>query len=114
MPPAIASRIDEDRRGARAAHDRGDAATAWHLLEETHILSQPWAGPHVRSHIDMLRLAVRTRDPREVLGQLLRIAVAGPGSTTGRYPLGNTGRARVPATRPMAVPADLAELLGSD
>lgn len=31
------------------------------------------------------------------------IAVAGPGSSTGRCPGGNHGRASVPATRPMPV-----------
>ena len=114
MPAAIAERIDADRRAARAAVLAGDVATAWALLEETHILSQPWAWPHVRSHLDMLRLAVRTRDAREVRGQLLRTAVAGPGSATRRYPLGNTGRANVPATRPMPVPPELAALLAMD
>jgi hypothetical protein len=34
-----------------------------------------------------------------------------PGSLTGRYPVGNTGRARVPATQPMPIREDLADLL---
>ena len=111
LPPALHDRLTADRRAARAAIREGRTDEAWRLLERTHILSQPWVWPHVRSHLDMLALAVRTRDGHEVLGQLLRIVVAGPGSATGKYPLGNTGRANVPATRPMPVPADLAELL---
>jgi hypothetical protein len=111
--PAVARQLADDRARARRALAAGDTAEAWRLLERTHILSQPWARPHVRSHVDMLRLAVRARDRREALGQLLRIAVAGPGSATGRYPLGNTGRARVSATLPMPVPEDLARLLAS-
>ena len=59
----------------------------------------------------MLVLACRTRDVREVAGQLYRTALAGPGSATGRIPLGNTGRARVSAFTPMPVPADLAAVL---
>ena len=113
LPVAIAARIDADRTAARAAALAGDVTAAWSLLEETHILSQPWPWPHVRSHLDMLRLAIRTRDRREVLGQVLRTAVAGPGSAARRYPLGNTGRANVPATQPMPVPADLADLLSA-
>jgi hypothetical protein len=50
-------------------------------------------------------------DIREVCGQLVRLLVAAPGTVSGRYPVGNTGRARVPATQPMAVRSDLAELL---
>ena len=113
VPAAVAERLDADRRAARAASRTRDTAEAWRLLEETHILSQPWPWPHVRSHLDMLGLALRTRDRREIAGQIFRVVVAGPGSATGRYPLGNTGRANVPATRPMPVPEDLAELLAA-
>jgi hypothetical protein len=59
----------------------------------------------------MLGVAWRERDRREVTGQLVRLVVAGPGSATGRYPVGNSGRARVPATLPMPLPDDLAALL---
>ena len=111
--PEIAAAINADRRSARAARDAGNPDEAWRLLERTHILSQPWAWPHVRSHLDMLRLAVHARDRREVVGQILRTLVAGPGSAVGRYPLGNTGRSNVPATQPMPLPEDLAELLAS-
>jgi hypothetical protein len=109
----IVAVIDADRRAARAARDARDLDEAGRLLERAHILSQPWAWPHVRAHIDMLRLAVRARDRREVVGQIVRTIVAGPGSATGRYPLGNTGRADVPATRPMPIPDDLAAVLAS-
>jgi len=111
VPALIAERLTADRRAARDAHNAGNVAEAWRLLERTHILSQPWAWPHVRSHIDMLHLAIHTRDRREIVGQLLRILVAGPGSATGRYPTGNTGRANVSATLPMEVPDELAGFL---
>ena len=107
----IAATIDADRRAARVARDAGDLQEAWRLLERTHVLSQPWVWPHVRSHLDMARLAIRARDRRELVGQIVRTVVAGPGSAAGRYPLGNTGRATVPATRPMPIPDDLAALL---
>ncbi|HYD09989.1 MAG TPA: DUF3703 domain-containing protein [Acidimicrobiales bacterium] len=108
---AITAAITTDRDAARAARRGGGLDEAWRLLERTHILSQPWAWPHVRSHLDMLRLAVHARDRGEIVGQIVRTLVAGPGSATGRYPLGNTGRATVAATQPMPVPDDLARLL---
>jgi hypothetical protein len=61
----------------------------------------------------MLRLALASHDGHEAVGQLLRIVVAGPGSAIGKYPVGNTGRATVPATLPMPVPPDLARLLAT-
>jgi hypothetical protein len=59
----------------------------------------------------MFVTAIVQRDVREIRGQLLRIAVAGPGSLSGRYPTGNTGRARVPATQSMPIAGELAEVL---
>ena len=69
---------------------------------------------HVRTHMAMLVAGVRRHDRTEVLGQLLRIVVAAPGSWTGRYPVGNTGGADVSALRPMPIPNDLRELLEPD
>lgn len=50
-------------------------------------------------------------DFREVLGQLTRVLIAGPGSLAGKFPLGNTGRARVPLTMPMPMRDDLRKIL---
>lgn len=97
-------------RAAQAAKGRR-ADDAWALLEEAHVLSQPWAVAHVRVHWRMLTLAVRTRDRSEIAGQVIRLIVAGPGSVLGRYPVGNTGRAGVGLTDPMSLPPDLARLL---
>ena len=113
MPAAVADRLAEDLATARTAVESGDVRRSWELLEEAHVLSQPWAWPHVRVHAAMLALGWRTRNRREVLGQQLRIVVAGPGSLTGRYPEGNTGRGSVPATEPMPVPDELRILLES-
>ena len=111
MSAAVADRFIRDLADARAAADRGEIDRAWAMLEEAHVLSQPWAWPHVKVHVLMLRLGWRVKDRREVTGQLARILVAGPGSLTGRYPVGNTGRASVPATQPMPMADDLRDLL---
>ena len=96
---------------AREARHQRDWSRCWSLLETAHILSQPWAWLHVRVHGSMFVAAIVQRDVREVRGQLSRIAAAGPGSLSGRYPTGNTGRARVPATQPMPIRSDLVEIL---
>jgi hypothetical protein len=95
----------------RDAKHATDPAVAWTHLERAHILSQPLAGEHVRTHGAMLVAAVRRRDAKEVLGQLFRFVVAAPGSLTGRYPVGNTGGANVSAFTPMPIPDDLMTLL---
>lgn len=99
-----------EMRAARAAIDIGQR---WAHVERAHILSQPDPWLHTGNHVAMFALALRQRDRREALGQILRILLAAPGSLTGRYPEGNTGRARVGLRRPMPVPADLAALLAA-
>ncbi len=103
--------IRENLTRAAHAEAQGDLGAAWHHLERAHILSQPFGWPHVRVHLAMLGLGWRTRDAREVAGQLVRVLVAAPGSWLGRFPVGNTGRARVGLMRPMAIPLDLQEQL---
>ncbi|MFG2075287.1 DUF3703 domain-containing protein [Nonomuraea maritima] len=108
MPARVRAAYRAEMRAARAASDADDR---WRHLERAHILSQPWPWPHTVNHAAMFALAVAQRDRREALGQVVRIIVAAPGSALGRYPEGNTGRARIGLTQPMPVPDDLAALL---
>ncbi len=87
------------------------SADPWSHLERAHILSQPWAWPHTKVHAVMLRQALGDRDVREMMGQLLRLGVAGPGSLVGKYPAGNTGRTAMGLTTIADVPADLEAIL---
>ncbi|MFI0448872.1 DUF3703 domain-containing protein [Actinomadura sp. 6N118] len=109
LPAAVRAAYAREMNAARHA---ADPAARWQHLERADILSQPWPWPHTRNHLAMLALAVTQRDRREVLGQVVRIIVAAPGSALGRYPEGNTGRASVGLTQPMPVPEDLAALWG--
>ncbi|MFF9077904.1 DUF3703 domain-containing protein [Streptomyces sp. NPDC014735] len=108
MPSALLEAFTAELTAARAP---GPAAERWRAAERAHILSQPWPRPHTRTHGVMLRLALRDRDLREAIGQLVRLAVATPGSAAGKYPDGNTGRTRAGLTTPMPIPDDLAALL---
>jgi len=101
----------EEMNAARTGRDQGDARAEWTHLERAHILSQPLAGPHVRTHAAMFGAAVRKREPREIVGQAMRLVVAGEASLTERYPVGNTGGADVSAFKPMTIPDDLRALL---
>ncbi|MFO0575856.1 MAG: DUF3703 domain-containing protein [Polyangia bacterium] len=105
------SYIRTELDGAAAAEAQGDLARAWRALERAHVLSQPFAWPHVRVHAAMLRLGWKRRDSREVVGQLVRLLVAAPGTWLGRAPRGNTGGADVGILQTLPIPADLQALL---
>lgn len=100
-------RIAVEMAAYRAARAANDSATAWASLERAHIVSQPFLVPHFANHWAMLQFAVTERDGGEVIGQLVRLALAPLGALTGRIPVGNTGRSNVSAFQPMPVPDDL-------
>jgi hypothetical protein len=112
-PAVIRQAWADEHAAARRARTDRDQLRERHHLERAHILSQPLAIPHVRTHLAMLGFGIRNRDRREITGQLARLLVAGPGSMMRRYPLGNTGGANVSAVEPMAIPGDLRAVLST-
>lgn len=92
---------------ARSALERGDRDTAFARLERAHILGQLRFLDHVVAHLWMLRVARLRRDPREIWGQLVRLAATVPGHLFGWLPIGNTGGADVSPLKPMPIPVDL-------
>lgn len=110
-PAHVANHIDSLLRDSARHAAHRDTEAAWRLLEDAHILSQPWVRPHLRVHVAMLSLGWSQRDRAEVVGQLARLIVAGPGSALGRYPAGNTGRANMSAFKPIPIRPDLASIL---
>jgi hypothetical protein len=88
-----------------------DTARGFHHLERAHVLSQAVTMLHVRVHFRMLLWGIRHRRPREVAGQLLRLAGAAALTRLRAVPHGNTGGANVSAFLPMPIAPDLAEII---
>ena len=111
MPSAVRAAYRDEIDSGRVAAHAGDVTAAWSHFERAHVLAQPFPVAHVGSHVAQLVLGWRTRDRTEVVGQVIRILVAGPASMVGRIPAGNDGRARTPLRVTAPVPADLAAVL---
>lgn len=105
--------FEESMASAKAAIRARSFDAAWPELERAHVLGQADAWLHLRSHWWMLRCGLAERDLREIIGQLARVAVAAPASWLGRYPLGNTGRARVGMLEPMPIDPRVEALLSA-
>ncbi|NEW37560.1 DUF3703 domain-containing protein [Nocardia cyriacigeorgica] len=108
IPAPARTRYHQEMRAAKTAIATEER---WAHLERAHILSQPDPWLHTRNHVAMFALAVRQRDRREALGQIVRIVVAAPGSLSGHSPAGNTGRADAGLRQVMPIPTDLDALL---
>lgn len=111
MRAALRSAFEQEMQRAGEHLLAGEHAAAFRCYERAHVLGQRFVGPHLRTHVGMLRVGWRRRDVREIIGQLLRIPGGVIGSAIGRVPIGNTGGANVPALRPMDIPPDLRALL---
>ncbi|MGB3794811.1 MAG: DUF3703 domain-containing protein [Alteraurantiacibacter sp.] len=84
---------------------------AWHHLERAHVVAQERLKPHCISHWRMLQLAWRTRDWREVRGQIFRLSLAPIGNITGRLPIGNSGRSNISAFARMEIEPEISRVL---
>ena len=89
-------------------------AKAWqkcfHHLQRAHILGQSYVIPHTLSHWWMLKMGLKQRRIKEVLGQTMRIAASLVFSKIW-VPKGNTGGTDVSAFKPMEIPDDLKSYL---
>ena len=111
MMPSVQQAFAAEMARARDGTAGGDRTSAWRALERAHILSQPFAWPHVRVHAAMLLFALRHGDWHEVAGQMPRLVLAAPASLLGRAPRGNTGGTNVGILTPLPVPPDIEEIL---
>lgn len=96
------ARLLQRQRALPARPQFGEAR--WDLLMAAHVVGQNRFTLHWDAHVRMLALAWETRDAREAMGQLLRLALVPLGHALGRLPAGNVGRATVHALRPMEPP----------
>lgn len=92
------------------ARTDGDLNLAFHHYERAHVLSQKYTWPHIKSHVGMLQVGWLRKDPREMVGQCIRMVAALIFSKIW-VPIGNTGGANVSALRPMPIPEDLQQVL---
>ena len=111
MPDTLRPYFEKELQHYRACLEQGKLATAWRHLERAHILGQPYPKEHTRAHANMLAFGIKTKDSREILGQLPRLLVGGIKSWAGAIPVGNTGGANVSPVLPMPIPADLAHII---
>jgi sterol desaturase/sphingolipid hydroxylase (fatty acid hydroxylase superfamily) len=110
MPIELRRAFDARQAAGDEASRAGRSDAAMVQFEAAHILGQAWTGPHVRSHVAILRWAVREWRPREFLRQVTRI-VAAAMFTWLWVPRGNPGSTRVGALARRPVPDELASLL---
>ncbi len=111
MPRMLRLYYEQELKLYQAYEQKQQLVNAWHHLERAHILGQPYPIEHSAVHGKMLAFGIKTRNVKEVVGQLPRLLVGGIKSWAGTIPVGNTGGANVVAWKPMPIPKDLQEII---
>ncbi|WP_138517115.1 DUF3703 domain-containing protein [Rhodoferax bucti] len=107
--PDIYSHLVQRYRGTDSAQDR----QRWLILEAAHVVGQTRFLPHLKVHTLMLLLAWEKRMPKEVLGQLFRLALVPLGYLLKRLPIGNSGRADISAFKAMAPSTEILQVIAA-
>lgn len=91
MTPRLKKAFEAEMAAARQLYQKGQLSPAFAHLEIAHVLGQRHVVPHVRSHWLMLKIGLRRRSAKEVVGQVICIVLGALGSAVGVVPTGNTG-----------------------
>ncbi len=111
MPLALKPYFEKEISEAANAYIKGHLQQSWRHLERAHILGQPYPFAHSYVHWKMLLFGIKTKNTKEIIGQIPRLLVGGVKSFVGNIPVGNTGGANVPPLQPMEIPEDLISII---
>ncbi len=111
MPSALKKYFYSELFKSENAFSEGDYHSSWLYLERSHILGQSYPYEHSLVHWKMLLFGIKTKNTKEIIGQIPRLLIGGVKSFVGKIPVGNTGGANVPALQSKNIPEDLLNII---
>lgn len=91
-----------------------DYADCLYHLERAHKLEQLNPMEHTAVHWSMMCLGFRTKNMREIIGQLPRLLFSSVTSFVGKIPSGNTGEAHVNVLKPIPISEESRNIINSN
>lgn len=114
MNKKLRKAFDAEMSAGKAQFSKKQYDDAFHHFERAHVLGLFYVFPHVKTHLWMFFIGLRTRNFQEIRGQMIRIPLGMIGSALGKVPRGNTGGANVELTSTMPIPDDLMKHLDAN
>jgi len=111
MPSSLKTFYNNELNQSANNFTIGDLQKSWFHLERAHILGQPYPIAHSFVHWKMLIFGFKTKNTKEIIGQIPRLLVGGIKSFVGIIPTGNTGGSNVPPLQSMAISEDLLKVI---
>ncbi|ETI62242.1 DUF3703 domain-containing protein [Marinomonas profundimaris] len=99
----IAPDVQSEIALAKELETAGDLAESFHHLENAHVLGQESTWLHVKVHVLMFLWAIRQRDAKECIGQIVRIVGAATKTAIGLVPAGNTGGSNISPFKKLSI-----------
>ncbi len=113
IPLALKPYYQKELIDAEVAFKQNHIQQSWRHLERAHILGQPYPFAHSFVHWKMLLFGIKTKNIKEIIGQIPRLIFGGVKSFVGKIPVGNTGGANVPPLQPMEIPEEILNIIKS-
>lgn len=111
MPEKLKPFFIKELDAATQSFQQNNLHQCWQHLERAHIIGQPYPYQHSLVHWEMLLFGFKTKNTKEIIGQIPRLLVGGVKSFVGHIPVGNTGGANVPPLQPMEIPKELSNII---
>lgn len=112
MKAVLREHFKAELENAKTAIAVQDFETAWVALQRAHILGQRDARAHTLAHWNMLKLAWKQRDFREVVGQLMPVLLSVPLTPLyGQMRSLRGGKANINDVERMSIPQDIQQIL---
>ena len=111
MPESLKPFFDNELLQAMVYWRTRDYLNCWNHLERAHILGQLYPYQHSLVHWKMMVFGIRTKNFKEIIGQIPRLLFGGVKSFVGEIPIGNTGGSNVSPLRSMEIPQDLKRII---
>ncbi|NOX50437.1 MAG: DUF3703 domain-containing protein [Gammaproteobacteria bacterium] len=114
MGESLRKVFNKEMSVAKRYFSQGQFEKSFQHLERAHVLGQRYVVPHTHCHIWMLFVGVRTRNLKEIVGQLIRIPGGIVASAIGKVPIGNTGGTNIKLTTTLPIPDEFRKVLGDN
>lgn len=109
MPAQLKKYYKIELTKAKIAIKDSDNELVWLHLERAHILGQRYPYQHTQTHWLMLCQGIKSKNVKEIFGQLVRLLLGAPFSFINKIPVGNVGSTRVSMIKQQAIPKDIAD-----
>lgn len=110
IPKKLSPFYKTELEGYQINYLNGDLKGAWNHLERAHILGQNYPHTHTFVHWKMLQFGFKTKNSKEIIGQIPRLLFGGIKSFVGKIPAGNPGGANVPPLKSFQIEKELQEI----